>query len=549
MTGIAVAPAGVGLGAWRPEGGLPAWVAGPEGLAALTRPLAAVATEAGWTVALDGETRLGAWPAAGEWPLVGWAAPLPVEALGSGSFKARWGLRRALLSGAMANGIASVAVVRAMAAEGMLGFFGAGGLPLAQVEAALAALAELPPELPWGMNLLHNPYEPEVEAATVARYLAAGVCRVEAAAYLDVNLPVVRFRLSGLHRGPDGALVVPNQVLAKVSREEVARRFLAPAPKKFLEALVAEGTLSPEQALWAEQVPVAADLTAEADSGGHTDARPALGLLPALQVAAREAQAASPWPGGRHVGLAGGISTPASVAAAFAMGADFVVTGSINQACVEAGTSEAVKAMLAQVRPADVAFAPAGDMFELGAKVQVVKRGSFFPQRANRLDALYRQHASWEAIPAAERAKVEQEIFAMPFEAVWQEVERYWGLRKPSELERAARDPKHHMALAFRWYLGLSGRWAITGEPSRRADAQVWCGPSMGAFNAWTAGSFLAAPEARSVALVGLNLMVGAAVALRARQLAWQGLAVPPEWGAPAPLAWPELRACLEGAC
>jgi trans-AT polyketide synthase, acyltransferase and oxidoreductase domains len=39
------------------------------------------------------------------------------------------------------------------------------------------------------------------------------------------------------------------------------------------------------------------------------------------------------------IGLAGGMGTPFAVAAAFVMGADYVLTGSVNQACVEAGTS------------------------------------------------------------------------------------------------------------------------------------------------------------------------------------------------------------------
>ena len=37
-----------------------------------------------------------------------------------------------------------------------------------------------------------------------------------------------------------------------------------------------------------------------------------------------------------YAASAGGIATPAAVSAAFAMGAAYVVTGSINQSCVEA---------------------------------------------------------------------------------------------------------------------------------------------------------------------------------------------------------------------
>ena len=46
------------------------------------------------------------------------------------------------------------------------------------------------------------------------------------------------------------------------------------------------------------------------------------------------------------------------------------------------------------------------------------------------------------------------------------------GDNYPHHVEaRAARDAKHRMALAFRWYLGLSSRWANAGEPSRRVDS------------------------------------------------------------------------------
>jgi trans-AT polyketide synthase, acyltransferase and oxidoreductase domains len=84
------------------------------------------------------------------------------------------------------------------------------------------------------------------------------------------------------------------------------------------------------------------------------------------------------------VGLAGGIATPESAAAAFAMGAAYILTGSINQSCVEAGISQEVKQLLCQVEQADVAMAPAADMFEIGARVQVLKRGTLFALRAEK---------------------------------------------------------------------------------------------------------------------------------------------------------------------
>jgi len=102
-----------------------------------------------------------------------------------------------------------------------------------------------------------------------------------------MSLAVVRYRVAGIHRVADGTIVTPNHVFAKVSRVEVAEKFLAPPPDAMLVALVEQGHITAAQAELARQVPVAAELTVEADSGGHTDNRPALTLLPA-KVSARK---------------------------------------------------------------------------------------------------------------------------------------------------------------------------------------------------------------------------------------------------------------------
>src|SRR5205823_7910494 len=135
-----------------------------------------------------------------------------------------------------------------------------------------------------------------------------------------------------------------------------------------------------------------------------------------------------------------------SVAAAFAMGAAYVVTGSVNQACVESGSSDAVRKMLAEAGQADVAMAPAADMFEMGVKVQVLKRGTMFPMRAAKLYELYRAYPSLEAIPATERTQLEKNVFRMGLADVWQQTEDFFRGRDPGQIERAAKDAKHRMA-------------------------------------------------------------------------------------------------------
>ncbi|MEK7859400.1 MAG: PfaD family polyunsaturated fatty acid/polyketide biosynthesis protein [Elusimicrobiota bacterium] len=449
------------------------------------------------------------------------------EDLGDPEFRRAHGLKYAYVTGAMANGIASCDIVEEMARGGMLGIFGAAGLPLPAVEKAIDRLQASVGAKPHGFNLIHSPNEPDLETAVADLYRRRGVRLVEASAYLDLTLPIVGYRLAGIHRSEDGAAVTPNQVIAKVSRVEVASKFYAPAPDAMLRELVSRGDLTEEQAKLAETVPVAQDLTAEADSGGHTDNRPAITLFPTMAALRDRQQAKYGFAQALRMGAAGGIATPASAAAAFLMGASYVVTGSINQACVESGSSDVVRKMLAQAEQADTAMAPAADMFEMGVKVQILKRGTMFAMRAAKLYEVYRAYDSIESLPPAVRLPLERDLFRAPLETVWEQTRSFFEGRDPSQVERAERDPKHKLALCFRSYLGQASRWANAGEPSRQVDYQVWCGPAMGAFNEWAKGSFLEEPANRRVVTVALNLLAGAAAVTNAHFLRCQGRTAP----------------------
>lgn len=469
--------------------------------------------------------------------------------LGDAGFRTDHGLRYACMSGAMANGIGSVELVEAMGRAGSLGSFGAAGLGLSAVERAIDRLQRsLGDTTPYAMNLIHSPGEPGLESATVDLYLRRGVRLVEASAFLNLTLPVVRYRVAGIRRDESGRIVAPNRIIAKVSRVEVASKFMAPPPEKLLRELVAAGEIGPEQAEWASRIPLAQDITAEADSGGHTDNQPAIVLLPTMLALGDRMQAEHRYERPIRVGAAGGISTPWASAAALAMGAAYLVTGSVNQSCVEAGTSDAVRRMLAQAQQADVTMAPAADMFEMGVKVQVLKRGTLFAMRAARLYELYRTYDELEAIPAAERSNLERTIFRATIAEVWEQTRAYFRERDPGRIERAEREPKLKMALVFRWYLGMSSQWANGGDASRTVDYQVWCGPAMAAFNDWVRGSFLEPFENRRAACVTANILYGAAVLLRGRVLAAQGVPLPPGVPGLRPLELSEIENRCSGA-
>src|SRR6185436_6107780 len=166
-------------------------------------------------------------------------------------------------------------------------------------------------------------------------------------------------------------------------------------------------------------------------------------------------------------------------------------------------------------------------MFEMGVRVQVLKRGTMFPMRAAKLYDLYRANAGLEALPEADKAFIEKQLLRATVDESWRGTREYFLARDPGQVERADSDPKHRMALVFRSYLGLSSRWANSGEASRQLDYQVWCGPAMGAFNEWAKGSFLEVPKNRTVVAVALNLLYGACVVLRRQALRQQGVNLP----------------------
>jgi trans-AT polyketide synthase, acyltransferase and oxidoreductase domains len=510
----------------------------------VTRPIYVVEHSHGLAIGQDGTAELCAGsPAAGHgMPLRAFVPPLHPSGLGDGVFKAALGLRYAYVAGEMANGITSVRMVAEAGRAGMVGFFGAGGLLPQEVEEAVDRLQAEAPRIPFGVNLIHSPGNPELEMSLAELFLRRQVRLVSASAYVEPNLPLVYFRAKGAVRDLAGRVVCPNRIIAKVSRTEVARKFLAPPAEKLLARLVALGRISAEEAALAASLPLATELTAEADSGGHTDNRPAITLLPTMLALRDELSAVHGYERPPSIGLAGGIATPESAAAAFALGAAYVLTGSINQCCVEAGTSEAVCCMLAEAGPADVAMAPAADMFELGVKVQVLKRGTMFPYRAAKLYELYSTYAAYEEIPARQRETLERDFFRCSFDQEWEQTERFFTQRDPKQVERARKDPKHKMALVFRSYLGRSSTWAIHGEPTRKIDYQIWCGPAMGAFNQWVKGSFLEPPQSRRTVVVAMNLLFGAAVATRANWLRAQGLALPGSAAAIRPMELAEIQ-------
>lgn len=445
------------------------------------------------------------------------------QRLGSAKFRRAHGVRHAYYAGSMYQGISSPELVVALAQAGSLGFIGTGGVSPDKVEQAIEAVqSRLDGAAAYGINLLCDYVDPAREERLVDLYLQRGIRTVEASAYLRVLPSVVRYRFSGAERRADGSVFAPNAVIAKVSRPDVAEQFMRPAPAQIVQALRERGALSASEADAALHAPVAEDICVESDSAGHTDQGVASVLVPTMldlrdRILAEYASLANAPRPSIRVGMAGGLGTPRAIAAAFAMGADFVATGSINQCTVEAGTSDAVKDLLQAAGVSDTCLVPAGDMFEHGARAQVLKAKLQFSARANKLYDLYQRLDGIDALDARTRALLEDKYFGKSLDEVWEQTRAYCLRACPAELDKAERLPKHKMALIFRWYFVRTTRLALDGCAQEQSNFQIHCGPAMGAFNQWVRGTALESWRARRVAQIGERLMDAAATQLSTR--------------------------------
>ncbi|WP_433601900.1 PfaD family polyunsaturated fatty acid/polyketide biosynthesis protein [Candidatus Profftella armatura] len=430
------------------------------------------------------------------------------ENLGSVQFRKDYNVRFSYVAGAMAKGISSVKLVTSMSKSGYLSFYGTGGMSLLEIEEALKKIKSiLKNNESYGMNVLANLSNLKHEMDLVNLLLDYDVHNIEASAFVQITPSLVKFRLKGLHVDNNCKIISNNRIIAKVSRPEIALLFLNPAPSEIVNKLLLNNHISQKEADLSQKIPLASDICVEADSAGHTDMGVTSVLLPTIIRLRDKMQEKYNFYNFVRIGSGGGIGTPEAAACAFLLGADFIVTGSINQCAVEAGTSDIVKDMLQDINIQDTAYAPAGDMFELGSKIQVLKRGVLFPMRANKLYDIWRVYSSLDQIPSVMQREIQDRYLKRSFDEVYQETKSYYLKELPEEIEKAEKFPKIKMALIFRWYFIYAMRIALKGEGDK-IDYQVHTGPAMGAYNQWIKKTSLENWRNRYVNKISEDLML-----------------------------------------
>ncbi|WP_281991568.1 ACP S-malonyltransferase [Aquimarina aggregata] len=435
--------------------------------------------------------------------------PYSGKSLGNLGFKKSYGLEYAYIAGSMYRGIASRDLVVKMANSGLMSYLGIGGMSISEVEEEIIEIKKILDEnKPFGINLLCNIQNPDKEMQTVQLFLKHGIDKIEASGFMQITLALGYYCIKGLYINKEKMIDSKHKVMAKVSRPEVAELFMKPIPEKIVESLLKQQLITQEEAKMSQKISVSGEICIEADSGGHTDGGIATVLMPSIRALKNRIEKQYNYYNPIYLGQAGGIGTPDAAAAAFIMGADFILTGSINQCSLEAGISDTVKTILQDIDVQDTEYAPAGDMFEIGAKVQVLKKGTLFPARANKLYNLYNQYNSLEEIPDKNLKQLENVFFKRELDEIWEEAKSYkLSKGKENEIKRAEENPKIKMAMIFKWYFVHSMKLSFEGDITKKINYQVHTGPAIGAFNQWVKNTKMQDWKNRHVDQMGIKIM------------------------------------------
>ncbi|MCB2360146.1 PfaD family polyunsaturated fatty acid/polyketide biosynthesis protein [Clostridium estertheticum] len=411
------------------------------------------------------------------------------KSLGSPIFKERYNCKWNYVSGSMFRGITSEELVVTMADANLLSFFGSAGLSVKEIEVHIKNIqSKLSKNEPYGMCLIYNLNNQEKEMKCAELFIKYNVPVIEAAAYPSLTLPLVYIRVKGLHKDGD-KIVFPRRIMGKCSRLEIAEMFLSPPPIDMIKKLLKDGMISEEEAMLSQCIPVVDDISIEADSGGHTDQGVSFTLIPTIMSLKGKLRAKFNYKEEILVGCGGGIGTPEAVASAFTLGADYIFVGSINQCTVESGAHSVIKDILSKISIHDTGITVAGDLFELGAKAQVVKKNSQFYTRSNRLYRLFTQYNSIEDIPESVRREIENKYFKKTFSEVWQLVCEYKNKKNPEQIKEAEDNPRLKTALIFKWYYAHCNSITLSGNEAEKDNFAIFSGPSLGAFNQWVKGT------------------------------------------------------------
>lgn len=227
-----------------------------------------------------------------------------------------------------------------------------------------------------------------------------------------------------------------------------------------------------------------------------------------------------------YLGITGDLGTPESLAASFAMGADFISTSSINLLSNDALGSSSYKASIKKVRFQDVSLVSSFEGFESGAKMRALNFGTRFVVVSAKIGAWFFEKKSIDTLTETEKIYLEDKVFSKKIPEILEDAKAFFEFRNPSLIEAASNNSRISLAMIIRYYLEMGHLWAIEGDTNKKLDFNIKCGLDLASFNQWRQGTIFEKDEKLSVVQIALNLMMGAQFELRKQFLLAQGVSL-----------------------
>ncbi|MFS0762814.1 ACP S-malonyltransferase [Peribacillus phoenicis] len=402
--------------------------------------------------------------------------------------------------GSMHKGISSPNLVAKMAQNGFLSFLGTGSLEINEVEKIILETKKIVREgQNFGCNLVANIHNSFKEDEIINLFLKHNISSIEASGFWTISPSLLKFRAKGLRLSENGEILIKNKILIKLSRVETAMEFLSVPPQPLIDQLIKKGQITFDEARMLQQVPLVDDICVMGDSGGETSQANLNLLLPTIIRLRDESTREKSLNKRVRIGAGGGIGTPEAAAIAFLLGADFVLTGSINQCTVEAETSNLVKDMLQKVDLHDTSYVPSANDLEVRGQTQVVKKGVFFPARANKLYDLLKQYKNISDMDSKTKEMIEKKYLNEGIQTILRYEEQVSTDNRPTS--------NNTMQTILKFYLNNTVQLAINGESSQKVNFNIYCGPALGAFNRWVKGTELEEWNNRHIDVISRKIM------------------------------------------
>lgn len=424
--------------------------------------------------------------------------------IGSLEFRNKYNLKYSYVAGSMGNGISSDNFVVKMAKANMMSFLGTDGLNLSTIEKYILSIQnQLNNEETYGVNINYGYEDTGIESKIVDLCLKHNVNIIEASGFINLTEDIVRYRLNGLKENNDSSIYIKNSIFIKTSNLELIKLFLSPPPERIISKLLQENKITLSEANLAKFIPMVDNISIEFNSSRHANGTVGA-LLPVVIKVKDEMKVKYSYKQEIYIGAAGGICIPEAAIAAFVMGADYIVTGCINQCTVEANTSDEVKDLLCSIDVQDIELIPDEKMFDFGFKSQVIKKGVFFPGRLNKLYQLYRKYDSLRDIDENLLRHIQKNYFNKSSICIYREMLKIFST---DEINKAKTDSKYKMALILRWYFNYCKNLALRGLKFDKLNYQVYCSESMGTFNRWVKGTKLKDWRQRHADTIAVKIM------------------------------------------